>query len=1340
MRIINKEYFISKILPYFLSQCPRGTQEKFDRVIADIEADMYSKGMHMENITDRGVYSVRLGIKVRLLLQLGTLNDGTKACRILTIAPDHDYAKALRRAANMRAENVVEVVEAELELTEPEPTDVVHELHFSGGKYIQFNKKQLKELDENITTGRCIVVGGAGSGKTTMCEAALIDALDADTDAKVLYVGPTRNLVRKVRDSVCINLSADEQNKLEFLTFEDLIYNYGAAANLLASNVHSDAGLMSWIEKYLTSNLFIDKRLKHNFTARIIAREFSVISGCSVQSAEITRAEYYSLGLRGSSILNAVDSAEIKELKKRYVFTAYNNYYNYLIQHNKWHQLFYEKLILKDGKAPEAPIYYKILIDEAQRLHPGIIRFVQSYIAIDKNIVISLDPNQDLEKGHSCIDSLIRATGMDRISVLEDCLRCPLKVQKAADVILAMQQYIIGAIDGFTKPRMQISNFTDIHESKLGNVYKGYQEEHAQIITKIAQKSPKVIIIVFEWDKLGVVKKKFSTENVYHISETAGLEYEDVVLIDPFERKNELSFLQDLCLLLKDFNYGPVTEDKICRGARTAATENADVVIFLREILLAIERSTGNVHLHQRQFDNKALNDKVKWFMNFFEVPKIVPLNSRSSSSVVTSAVAALPTTPLFDTQDCLNHFYECLERENLLEANEVMEAHLKNLATEVWLKEYYTAIYREKTLISDYLSANVLPKRGINWSAEFYEQQRYAQHKICNHIQAKYLGGQNVVAKQPVAQKADSPKPSPGVSPLKTPEKVKPPKPPKPLACITQMADQITRFVYDIEFVTQRNIFVEIFSIEPKLLTTECVKLRNISIDQNFNQSKNIFLNEVVDKCHESMWSLILGNFEINQIVEACDNRAKKFKVLKVVVTIATHLHAMQDIRCLQKKLFIYISTSDVHEWLKAMAYDPMDELSGMIHIELWESYLVNVWQDSISWNHVNPALLRGKVYNFLFAENAKGCSIFYRILHLLLINGSQDDNLIYKQAFNIVNTLYYSDVELFNSKFYALSTCGMLVGQYFATISGLMDKLDLKPEYKMQWLSLEQRFGAIDPKLFVEALSHIVAEQETGEPTNALTYVMSTDYWNTRENIGSVFLNKENLNFMFNKIKQLSVGHVGYKTFINCMLADNCAYKTATSFIVDNFSELLKIAQRTSEQDIAARNLFVGALLRESKKNDVDDNDATVVWMGRELGKPFGEGPSVLDFLVKEHTRDPGNSRLYRCHAWLYSHLQLMCIESTNPAVIEACRYIEEIFNPILKTDPEVVDASDLIESIAEVRSTPLPFMLSGFQRTIAIDILATSDRSTPMARSISETARSISEKVVLPMKIKP
>lgn len=474
----------------------------FKKLRALLEADNFRQADVKK--VGNNLFRARLNKSDRLLFSFHRHGDET-VCLILEHIPNHAYDRSRFLAGATIDEDripALETVEAAAEgatgLTYVHPE---RERFHLLDKAISFDEDQEAVYDLNPPL---VVVGSAGSGKTALTLEKMKQAI-----GDVLYVSLSAFLVRNARDLYFAHGYTNEDQEVEFLSFQELLETLQVPAGREATM----RDFQQWFQRHRGKTRLKDPQ-------KVYEEIRGVITGPVKEQPWLSREEYLELGVK-QSIFAEEERAD--------VYTLFEGYLRFLEEDG----LYDPNIVSHQYLDKTEPRYDFIIVDEVQDLTNIQLYLILKLLRHAGQFILCGDSNQIV---HPNFFSWARVKSLffqerelsgphEVIRILHANYRNTAVVTEVANRILKLKHARFGSVD-------RESNFL-VRCVSAGSGRLQLLADEADIKRELNSRtaySTRCAVLVMHPEQKAAAREWFDTPLVFSVQEAKGLEYDSIVL------------------------------------------------------------------------------------------------------------------------------------------------------------------------------------------------------------------------------------------------------------------------------------------------------------------------------------------------------------------------------------------------------------------------------------------------------------------------------------------------------------------------------------------------------------------------------------------------------------------------------------------------------------------------------------------------------------------------------------------------------------------------------------------------------------------------------------------
>eukprot|EP01064_Diplonema_japonicum_P034207 TRINITY_DN7018_c2_g1_i3.p1 TRINITY_DN7018_c2_g1~~TRINITY_DN7018_c2_g1_i3.p1 ORF type:complete len:1815 (+),score=370.95 TRINITY_DN7018_c2_g1_i3:45-5489(+) len=603
---------------------------------------------------DYPLYTVKLSRDDRLLFT--TVQRGKhRQLLLLECIENHDYQKARFMKYGvlktyMEKEAPWQQVDTAVVAPVAETGFILESVRPVLGGFLTFTDVQesILKLDAPL-----LILGAAGTGKTCIAQALLSDACERGC-SKMLYVAKSEDLVQTVSDTLTVDADATVD-----------VRTYSQLARTTFREVGGDA-LCEWFavdsvgEKVFKK--LSDKDENFVLVCGRVYEEFRIFSGMSSE-------EYAALGVR-QKLLPSDKSSCVPE--------AYRQYLLYLQAGNMVDLSFLEQRFETE--------YDLVVVDEAQDFSRLQLKQLCA-AAKDSRIVFCMDPQQSVHDVLSSKDYITSLCSTIQVVTLPETFRTPLAVIPVVNRLLSLRREMVGGVvhkDEYlqVQPSKYTSNRGEVHwvSPKDSRSMKDLRDACGRFAL--------FAVVVSSNDLVAHAVDVFDTPLVLTVEQAKGLEYEHLVVFDPFP--------EDDLLLRKADRRCPATLTPSTKSNRTkdkTSTHNFAYAMPFNKVFVAFTRTSHALYVVQDTEVHKNIVRCVKG--------EDVPAQSVKLPDLPESTVSDWESELLRQTKRGNNSIARCIQQRQIDPENFRLEGnnHFKNGDYQLAVQSYRMSLDGRKTV-----------------------------------------------------------------------------------------------------------------------------------------------------------------------------------------------------------------------------------------------------------------------------------------------------------------------------------------------------------------------------------------------------------------------------------------------------------------------------------------------------------------------------------------------------------------------------------------------------------------------------------------------------------------
>ena len=308
--------------------------------------------------------------------------------------------------------------------------------------------------------------------------------------------------------------------------------------------------------------------------------EFKGVITGTYHSKYLSKEEYLSLGIKQSLF---------KQEERENVYNYFEKYLKYLKENRLYDKNIVASNLLKQVKA----VYDYIVIDEVQDFSNIQIFLILKSLKNPQNFIFSGDSNQIIYANFfswsKLKEMLFEQLKDTKIKILTKNYRSSNSVINISNRLLKIKQLRFGSID-------KESNYLINKASSIEGRVSYYKANHKlyNSFNKSIQNSTEFAIIVFDEESKIKIKEKFATPLIFTVSQSKGLEYKNVILVNFIEDNNKI-FNE----IISGINSDLLTTDEL-KYSRPKNKENHEIdqyKIYINSLYVAFTRAIENLYI-----------------------------------------------------------------------------------------------------------------------------------------------------------------------------------------------------------------------------------------------------------------------------------------------------------------------------------------------------------------------------------------------------------------------------------------------------------------------------------------------------------------------------------------------------------------------------------------------------------------------------------------------------------------------------------------------------------------------------------------------------------------------
>jgi len=478
-------------------------KSQFDRVTG-LLADGNFSAADVKKMQNTGLYRAKLNEADRLLFKIGSY-EGEKVLLLLEILLNHNYEASRFLRGRTVDPSQFSPLGSPDQLSEKdlEPLAYVNStlprFHVLD-RIISFDEYQLEAFGQRLPL---ILIGSAGSGKTVLLMEKLKEAR-----GDILYVTRSPYLAEHARKLYYSQGYTNETQSVTFSSFDDFL----AMTRIPEGRPVQYKAFAAWYTRYRQQFPFRNPHM--------LFEEFGgVLTGSSVESAFLTRAEYLALGIRRSIF---------EPGERDLVYNLFEKYIAFLRE-----GCFYDSNMLAwEYRSLCKPAYDFIAVDEIQDLTNAQVALILMALRKETDFILCGDSNQIVHPNFFSWTGL-KALFYDRqterpaeiFRVLNQNYRNAPQVVDTANQLLRIKVARFGSID-------RESNYlVRCVSERQGDVeLLADRAADTRSLNEKTKRSAHYAVLVLRDEDKPAARACFQTPLVFSIQEAKGLEYPNIIL------------------------------------------------------------------------------------------------------------------------------------------------------------------------------------------------------------------------------------------------------------------------------------------------------------------------------------------------------------------------------------------------------------------------------------------------------------------------------------------------------------------------------------------------------------------------------------------------------------------------------------------------------------------------------------------------------------------------------------------------------------------------------------------------------------------------------------------
>lgn len=569
-----------------------GLDQKFKKICKYLSEGDF-KTAEVKKLSNNGYYRAKLDDTNRLLFK-PVKHENKTHLLLLEVIRHHNYDKS----RFLRGAGIQEIHIHHPDELIPQTDDTLRFLETNDAKvhyldrFIIFDDIQNNIFHYGLPL---ILIGSAGSGKTSLT----LEKMKLMT-GELLYVTLSPYLVQNARQLYYANHYHNEDQEIDFLSFEELIETIaipkGEEINM--------ASFLNWFQRQKKSNSLND--------GRKLYEEFrGVLAGSEPEAPYLSKEKYLNLGVR-KSIYADSEREEVYRLFEAYVaFLAEEQYFD-------------TNILSYTYQKKASPRYDAVIIDEVQDFTNSQLSLVLSMLKTPHQFFMCGDANQIVHPNFFSWSGLKQLfytaeelSTHDITRILTRNYRNTPEVTELANRILKVKNARFGSID---KESHYLIESQSTHKGDVACI-KSTPEKISDINKKISRSISFAIITLNETQK-EQARQLFDTPLIFTVQEAKGLEYENVILyhfINAEQRFLDIAKGLTSDVLDQDFKYG---------RAKNKSDKSMEVYKFyINSLYVGITRAIKSVYLIEENPNHPLIS-----LLNINEINQSIQIEITESS------------------------------------------------------------------------------------------------------------------------------------------------------------------------------------------------------------------------------------------------------------------------------------------------------------------------------------------------------------------------------------------------------------------------------------------------------------------------------------------------------------------------------------------------------------------------------------------------------------------------------------------------------------------------------------------------------------------------------------
>ncbi len=679
----------------------------FSKLKKYLEADDF-RSAEVKKVGDN-LYRAKLDSSNRLLFSIYRYQ-GQAYALILECIEHHAYEKS--RFLN-RGVTIDEAKIPLIKTLEDVPEESLVFLNPEAGRFNLLNKVISFDSSQQAVYALqppLIVIGSAGSGKTALTLEKMKEAV-----GDVLYVTQSSYLVKNSRDLYYANNYENEDQQVDFLSFQEFI----ESIHVPAGREITFADFNRWFSRRRQASGVSD--------AYKLFEEFKgVLTGSIIDTAWMSRDTYLSLGVKQSIFTQE---------ERNQVYAIFEKYLEFL----RDEQLYDANIVSFEYLSRLEARYDFVVIDEVQDITNIQLSLILKALHNPNDFVICGDSNQIVHPNffswskvksffhrHTDKEKETKAPPGELIRILNTNYRNSPQVTEIANRLLKIKNARFGSIDKESNYLVESNG----HNQGQVHLLRDSENLKRELDLKTCH-STHFAIVVMQPERKAEAKRFFQTPLVFSVQEAKGLEYENVILLNFIsaeeQRFQEITKGVDHAMVEADLTYGRV-KDK--------SDKSLEVYKFhINSLYVAMTRAVKNLYIvesapKQRLLDLLGLRNAqdtlelTKQGSSFqewqHEAHKLELQGKTEQADQIRSQILKQKKV---EWEVLTGDAVAALRDKAIVEGNKKAKLALYE----------YALVYRDQVLINDLLGIGFAPAKNIKKGQDTLNQKYYMPYSAKN-------------------------------------------------------------------------------------------------------------------------------------------------------------------------------------------------------------------------------------------------------------------------------------------------------------------------------------------------------------------------------------------------------------------------------------------------------------------------------------------------------------------------------------------------------------------------------------------------------------------------------